>query len=353
MKNATTSGDYVASATFSGAREGFKYTAGENGLGYYRDEPVVSGATEKRSDSVPEAVTKLKEKGNEMYKNGNLETAAEAFTSAIEVLDTVSPSQSATVARVSLLSNRAACWLYLRKYNEVEQDCNAVLKLEPGSAKAFYRRAMARRGLGRLFQAKSDLEVAAKKKKKEDRNIQNALEALEMEMGLPLCRTLKETIAPPPDPESHAVLRGDTVIVHASGFQQAGKQLFWSTHQILKHPETGEEEERGPHTFIVGRNAVIRGWDMGVVGMRVGEKRRLSIPAEEGYGNDGLPSWGLPPNVNLLYEVELLKVEPKPDFLVWLLGWLGGWKGVFSVLAVLTSFILVVISPEWSRDQIK
>jgi tetratricopeptide (TPR) repeat protein len=75
----------------------------------------------------------------------------------------------ATAVRVSLLSNRAACRLLLDDYEATEEDCVAVLRLDPGVAKAYYRRAMARRAMGRMFQAKADLQAAAKRTKKDSK----------------------------------------------------------------------------------------------------------------------------------------------------------------------------------------
>jgi hypothetical protein len=50
---------------------------------------------------------------------------------------------------------------------------------------------------------------------------------------------------------------------------------------------------------------VIKGWDFGCLGMKLGETRRLSIPAEEGYGAGGFPAWGIPPNGSLDFEIEV------------------------------------------------
>ena len=65
---------------------------------------------------------------------------------------------------------------------------------------------------------------------------------------------------------------------------------------------------RDPFTFTLGVGSVIKGWDQGVKGMRVGGKRKLVIPPELGYGDKGAGNV-IPPNTTLYFEVELLEVE--------------------------------------------
>ena len=65
---------------------------------------------------------------------------------------------------------------------------------------------------------------------------------------------------------------------------------------------------RTPVTFTLGVGSVIKGWDLGVKGMKVGGKRKLTIPADLGYGNNGAGNV-IPPNATLTFEVELLEVE--------------------------------------------
>ena len=64
----------------------------------------------------------------------------------------------------------------------------------------------------------------------------------------------------------------------------------------------------GPFTFTLGVGSVIKGWDLGVKGMKVGGKRKLTIPPELGYGDQGAGGL-IPPGATLIFEVDLLEVE--------------------------------------------
>ena len=87
-----------------------------------------------------------------------------------------------------------------------------------------------------------------------------------------------------------------------------GYKVFGIT---LKLFDDGKEVDssygRGPFEFSLGAGMVIKGWDEGVAGMKVGGKRKLVIPPELGYGSRGIGP--IPPNSVLTFEVELLGVK--------------------------------------------
>lgn len=70
----------------------------------------------------------------------------------------------------------------------------------------------------------------------------------------------------------------------------------------------GKEFDAGTFPFELGSGMVIQGFDLGVTGMKVGQKRRITIPPELGYGARGAGA-AIPPNATLVFELELLKIS--------------------------------------------
>ncbi|MCB0322762.1 MAG: FKBP-type peptidyl-prolyl cis-trans isomerase [Bdellovibrionales bacterium] len=92
----------------------------------------------------------------------------------------------------------------------------------------------------------------------------------------------------------------NTVSVHYTG---------WLNKSGEKGTKFDSSVDRGsPFTFYLGSGQVIRGWDEGVAGMKVGGKRTLYIPAALGYGSRGAGAV-IPPNADLIFDVELLEVK--------------------------------------------
>jgi FKBP-type peptidyl-prolyl cis-trans isomerase FkpA len=89
---------------------------------------------------------------------------------------------------------------------------------------------------------------------------------------------------------------GQTVSVHYTGWLENGTKFDSSL------------DRKSPFGFKLGAGQVISGWDEGVAGMKVGGKRRLTIPANLGYGARGAGGV-IPPNATLIFEVELLGVK--------------------------------------------
>jgi FKBP-type peptidyl-prolyl cis-trans isomerase len=99
--------------------------------------------------------------------------------------------------------------------------------------------------------------------------------------------------------EGPAAESGDEVKVHYTG------RLLKTNFKFDSSLDKGE-----PFTFTLGESQVIKGWDQGVVGMKVGGKRKLTIPSDLAYGKAGSPP-KIPGDAPLVFEVELLEIVGK------------------------------------------
>ena len=90
---------------------------------------------------------------------------------------------------------------------------------------------------------------------------------------------------------------GDTLTVNYTGILENGTKF-----------DSSLNPGRDPFVFTVGVGQVIKGWDQGMVGMKVGEQRKLTIPSDLGYGASGAGN-SIPPNATLIFVVDLLKIN--------------------------------------------
>merc|ERR1711862_654035 len=96
-----------------------------------------------------------------------------------------------------------------------------------------------------------------------------------------------------------AVAKGAKVTVHATGVVKESGKKFWST----KDP--GQE----PFSYNAGVGEVIKGWDQGLLGMKIGEERKVRIEGAEAYGSGGFPAWGIGQNATLVFILEVVSIN--------------------------------------------
>jgi len=101
----------------------------------------------------------------------------------------------------------------------------------------------------------------------------------------------------------------EDVVVGAGAEAVAGKRVTVHYRGTLTNGTKFDAsyDRNKPFEFNLGAGEVIKGWDQGVAGMKVGGKRKLTVPPELGYGARGAGS-AIPPNATLVFEVELLGV---------------------------------------------
>jgi FKBP-type peptidyl-prolyl cis-trans isomerase len=96
-----------------------------------------------------------------------------------------------------------------------------------------------------------------------------------------------------------AAKNGDSLVMNYTGRLTDGTVFDSNVDPAFRHVQ--------PFEFTLGRGMVIAGWDEGLVGMKVGEKKTLTIPPEKGYGSRG--QGPIPPNATLIFDVELVGIK--------------------------------------------
>lgn len=120
------------------------------------------------------------------------------------------------------------------------------------------------------------------------------------ETAAPITELVKTDAAPG---AGEPIAKGQVAVVHYTGW------LYDPAAPDHKGMKFDSSRDRGqPFRFPVGAGRVIDGWDQGVLGMKIGGQRTLVIPSQLGYGEGG--SGPIPPNATLLFDVELLGIEP-------------------------------------------
>jgi len=144
--------------------------------------------------------------------------------------------------------------------------------------------------LGSIFYSKKNIENNSfSNQQNQAVESNNIIESNNQNMNNLLKETLKEGTG-------IEAKNGDTVTVNYIGTLENGKKFDSSLDGGV------------PFSFTLGAGQVIKGWDLGVLGMKVGEKRKLTIPADLAYGSDGIGNI-IPPNATLIFEVDLLEIK--------------------------------------------
>ena len=134
--------------------------------------------------------------------------------------------------------------------------------------------------------------------------------------GTPTPKAPAAMAAASPGPAADTLIITDTKV--GSGKEaMAGAEVVvnytgWLYRPLAKNSHGKQFDSsvgRAPFSFSLGRGMVIKGWDQGVAGMKVGGKRTLIIPSQMAYGARGAGDGDIPPNSALIFDVELLDVK--------------------------------------------
>jgi len=127
--------------------------------------------------------------------------------------------------------------------------------------------------------------------------------------SLEVASTTMETVQPF-EGELPTELAGTDIVVGIGTEATAGSKVTVNYVGMLPNGTVFDASSRHgkPFTFTLGAGEVIRGWDIGVQGMKEGGKRRLIVPPQDGYGSQGVGDV-IPPNSTLIFDIELVSVQ--------------------------------------------
>ena len=116
----------------------------------------------------------------------------------------------------------------------------------------------------------------------------------------------KPSVTPDAAPSWIVDLTPGTGALASDGKKISVHYTLW-LEKDMKRIESSHDKNK-PKTFVLGAGQVLRGWDLGIDGMKVGGKRKLILPPQLGYGGAGAPP-SSPGNATLIFEIELLEVK--------------------------------------------
>jgi len=138
-----------------------------------------------------------------------------------------------------------------------------------------------------------------------------AIVACEQKVPEPAAEPRKETPREPEKPEPADLITEDTVVGTGPEAKDGDKVKVHYTGRLLKTNFVFDSSKgKDPLEFTLGAGEVIKGWDQGVAGMKVGGKRKLTIPSKLAYGDGGSPP-KIPGKATLVFDVELVAVVGK------------------------------------------
>src|SRR5512132_2326781 len=124
----------------------------------------------------------------------------------------------------------------------------------------------------------------------------------------------RPVVPPAPEvPEPADLIKEDLSVGTGAEAKDGDKVKVHYTGRLLKNNLVFDSSVgKTPFEFQLGKASVIKGWDLGVVGMKVGGKRKLTIPSKLGYGEGGSPP-KIPGKATLVFDIELLSVGEEAD----------------------------------------